>query len=320
MLTPGKRVFGQVVRAAFNMKEPKVVPIPAALGRYNETGDKEFTVVGHPDFVWARLRGQNSEQVRVFNEAIGLSFDTPILVVRDAWDNRYYRILRRNTAMYQDWGNNGANNFIVPAHGHQHSFGDPTSSGNDPAWIFKRQLMQPLLCHPQNPPDMTTHVEADFYFWANTFRYFAGGNSPDMTGYIPVGGSRFVTIYLEGATGTVKLLPGVIFDPLTTGGFDAIPELSPSLGLPLAAALLTASTTTVNWNNLFDLRIMLFTGSGGLPAPHALDPDEGFHTGQLKASHVSVADANNVLTSTTAEAAFFELFKREAWFHFTHFS
>lgn len=307
----GRHILGQVIRAAFNKKEDKIIKIPAMLGRYNETGQPEIEVVDHSDFVWVRLRGQTSEVVRAFNEKIGFSFGTAILVTRDALDPRYYRVTGRDTGKYQDWGEVDGGNFTVLPHGHQHSFGDPESSGNDPVFVFKRQLAQPMLCHPQSPPDMTVYVEADYYFWANEFRYWAGGTSPSLLAYLPPAGmSRYVTVYFNANLGSIGLQVGTAFSPIYVGPdtIDYIPEISPSQGMPLAAVFLQPTTVEINWANLFDLRIMLFTGYGAVPGPHGLDPDFGSHTGQLKASHVDVADTGGFFTGTTVEAVLAELY------------
>lgn len=280
------------------------------MGRYNASGEQEIVIPGHPDFIWVRMRGQTSEVVRAFNDKIGFDFGAPIWVTRDALDPRYYRVLGRDTSKYQDPGLTDGGSFTVYPHGHQHSFGDPNSTGNDPVFIFKRQMAQPLLCRPQAVPDMTTYVEADYYFWANQFLHFAGGSSPSLAPYLPsTGMARFVTIYLD-ASGAVALLPGTpyVIAVAPDDPFAAIPELPPSLGIPLAAAYLISTTTAIKWSNLLDIRIMLFTGWGAVPGPHGLDPDLGSHTGQLQASHVDVADAGGYFTGTTLEAVLAELY------------
>lgn len=309
----GRNALQSVLKRAFGGKEDRAILIPAMVGRRSATGEKEFSVPGHPDFIWVRLRGQKSETVRAFNETVGLSYGTPVLITRDAIDPRYYRVVRRDTGKYQDWTNVDGGIFIVKPHGHQHSFGDPASSGNDPVFVYKRQLVQPLLARPQDTPDMTVYVEADFYFYANQFLYFAGGSSADMTAYIPGAGlGRYVTIYFAPSTGTVEFVVGTTFLLLFPDPVSFIPEPLPSQGIPLAAVLLTADTSAINWANLFDLRIMLYNGYGGLPGPHGLDPSHGFHTGQLDAADVLVADPHGVFTGTDLETVLYELYLASA--------
>jgi len=297
-----------LLKNVLEKKANKIPEIVGSVGRYNESGQKEIVVPGQPDFIWVQLRGQVSEVVKAFNDTVGLNFGMPVKLIREPDNPRYYRVIGRDIGKYQDWGGPA---YGIVAHGDSHSFADAEAAGRDVVFIYRRQMVQPMLCHPQSTPDMTVYVEPDYYFWAGEFRYFEGGSSADLTSQLPSTGSGvFVLIYLDGGTGTVQFLTGDEFsliyppDPLA----DAIPEISPSIGIPLAAVYLTSTTTSINWGSILDIRIMLFTGSGSIPFAHGLDPVHGYHTGSLDAGDVVVADPSGVFTSSNLEDVLYELY------------
>jgi len=288
-MAAGRDKFTKALKRLLQSKEDKLEIIPGMLGRYNLFGIKQIEVPNRPGFVYVRVRGQTSEIVEAFNDAVGLDFGLAILLIRDKLTPRYYRVLGRNVSLYESWDDQ----LPVPRHGAQHSF---NAGGWDIVWIYRKQMVQPLQCHPQAVPNMTVYVEADFYFWSNEFKYWAGGSSTSLTPYVPGSGlSRYVTVYLDGDLEAVQFKIGTTFStsfpPADIISF--IPEILPTEGIPLAAVLVTSSTTSITWDNLFDLRIMLFTGSGALPGIHGLDPVHGFHSGTLDAEDVTLADVDN---------------------------
>jgi len=300
----GRDKFLRVLRRVLDLKEDKVDIISGSLGRYNQSGVKEIAVPGRAGFVWVRVRGQTSEVVQAFNDAVGLFFDLPVLMIREPTAPRYYRVISRDIGLYQAWAASG-----IAYHGDQHSFADPTFAGRDIVYIFKRQMAQPLLCRPQANQNMTVYVEADYYFAQGDTRYWAGGSSPDFTSLKPTAGFRFVTVYLRISDASIQLLPGDSFSVIPGGSpsISNIPEPDPTVGIQLASVLLDLTTTSIGWGNLYDLRIMLFSGSGGIPAGHQLDPIHGAHTGTLSAERVTIVDSGGYYTGVTVELALQEL-------------
>jgi len=295
------------IRRILDNKENKEEVISGMLGRYNELGVKEISVADRPGLVHVRIRGQTSEPVQAFNETAGLQWGQAILLKKDPYNSRFYRVIGKDTGKYQEWPEPQQ-----PKHGRQHSFALPSDAGRDIAFIYKRQMAQPLLAHPQSTADMTVYVEPDFYFWNGQNQYFSGGSSPDLTSYKPADSfGRFVTVYLDGGTGTIKVSAGSTFSETLppTDVVSQIPSISTTVGIPLVAVYLTSTTATIGWADLFDIRIMLLSG-GTAPLPHALDPIYGSHTGSLPARNVSVADPSGVLTSQNVEDALFELYSR----------
>lgn len=307
MANKGKQKLISALQSAFNQKQNQPEYLTGALGTYDQTtGAKIIKVPSRPDFVYVRLRGQFNELIEAFNDKVYLQWDLPVLVTRDDLSPNYWRVVSRDVGKYQGWNSSG-----VPAHGNQHSFSSNTTDGRDVTFIFKRQMAQPLLCRPQDTPNMTVYVEADYYYWGGNFVYFAGGSSTSLAGYKPSSGYVFVTVYLAGATNTIAFQIGTGFSSLSVPT-DAtvvamIPEINPALGLPLAAVLLSNATTTINWSSMFDIRIMLFSPSGAIPIMHGLDPADGFHSGLLPATYVSVIDVGNYFTGINAETILQEI-------------
>lgn len=291
-------------------KEDRTEYISGALGTYDSAGTQIITVTARPDYVYVTVRGQQSEVIQAFNDKVYLQFGLPVILIKDPLQPQSYKILSRDSGKYQSWGGNAG----LVNHGNQHSFSGDTSAGVDVVYTYKRQMAQPLLCHPQSTLDMTVYVESDFYYWNGSYVRFAGAASASLTPYLPMPGLlRFVLVYMDGATNTIQFLQGtdflqdtVLFPP--TGGVVAqIPSLNPSVGIPLSAILLDAAMTSVGWDSLYDMRPMLSTPAGTLPLPHALDPAQGFHTGSLPAGDVSLADSGSWFTGANAESALQEL-------------
>lgn len=299
----GRGKLAQALLQALEMKEDRLDKISGMAGRRGPSGVLELEVDGREGYIWVRIRGQTSEVVQAFNEHVGIMPDLPVLLARDPMQPRVYKVLGRDFGKYQGW------EFpLLPKHGEQHSFGEDAAAGRDPVFIYKRQIVQPLLVHPQSVPDMTVYVEADYYFWSNGYRYFAGNSSADLTSSKPgVGLSRFVMVYLDGTTGTVKTSLGTtwstLFPPLDRVSY--IPTIDASVGIPLAAVLLSSETTEINWSELFDIRALLSFANSVFR--HGLDPSHGTHTGALDAADVALADPSGDFDSTNAEDAFYEV-------------
>ena len=303
MQISGRERFLQALRRALASKADYQDVIPGMTGRRGPSGDLELEVDNAPGYAWVRIRGQESEPVRAWNEQIGLVADVAVLLARDPYQPRSYRIIGKDAGKYQGW------DFpLLPKHGDQHSFSSVEAAGRDPVFVYKRQLAQPLLVHPQETPDMTVYVEADYYFWNGSYHYFAGSNSADLTSLQPSAGlSRFVLIYLDGPTGTILASAGATFSSLVppSDRIDYIPTVGGLVGIPLAGVLLTSETATLGWNEIFDVRAMLFTGGG--VGVHGLDPSQGYHTGQLDAVDVLVADPSGNFAFSNAEDVFREI-------------
>jgi len=252
------RLF-QALAAMSDTKQTQPELLYGTYGTFDDNGNQLIDVVDRPGFIWVRVNGRPSELIQAYNDQVGMNWGDPIILIRDSLQPRFYRVLSKDTARYQDWGGNT----LLPRHGDQHSFASATAAGRDIVWIFRRQMVQPLLCHPTDPASMFVQVEPDYYFWNNVFTYFAGSLSSDLTAYLPSNDDAlFVTIYLDGATNLIAELAGTTFSNLSppVNLVSFIPEIAPDVGIPLAAVYLTSATVSCGWDVLTDIRILISPG------------------------------------------------------------
>lgn len=289
-------------------KADKVNYISALVGTYDESGIQVVDVENRLGFVYCRIGGDYSETVEVFNETtIFPEFDLKVLIYKDV-NSPYYKLYGRDLAQYSEWDNT----IFLPFHGNTHSFGSGDNEGNDPVFIWKRQLLQPLGVHPTFTGTKTVSVEPDYYTWNNQLQYFEGAESDDFSALIPSSGGRFVTIYLDGGSNSLKYKTGDVFNSTfySSGLLDFVPTITPAEGIPLASIFLQFDVDYIDWEDIFDLRNFLNQGGEATTQVHGLDPIDGYHSGTLRASVVTVADTNNYFTGTVVEDVLVELFNR----------
>jgi hypothetical protein len=257
----GKRRLEEALEEVLGSKQDVARQVPAALGAYIN-GQKTIVVNGQPDYVWCRIRGNTSERVKAFNAdpGVGHHWDLPIILVRDPNFPDVWKVKGRDLRRYRDWGKSGnlpQSSPYLPPHGSDHSFSGQAGMGADPVWVFKRQMM-PLLPHPQPTGSMAIEIGSDFYYFGGQYRWFASTGTPGLESFLPTGGTngRFVTVYIDGASGNPALLVGeeinAVTPPIDPG--DYIPIPSTGQGIPVAAVFLLTGTTRIGWGEIYDLR------------------------------------------------------------------
>lgn len=273
----------------------------AILGKY-ENGQEIVEVPGRGGYVYARIGGNMGEIVEAFNERVYPAFDLKVILRKNPNVTDGYYVEGRDNSQYKNMGGTATN---IVKHASQHSFGYGDNIGIDPLWVYKRQFMQPMGVHPTTPFSMQVEIEPDYYYWDNHIEYFAGATSIDFTNYKPSEGqSRFITMYLDGDDNSIKYMTGTSFpsggiaSPINTINF--IPNIEPGAGIPLSAVYMDFNTTTISWDNLFDLRNFLNPG-GDTNTLHPLDPLEGFHTGTIRSSISTIVDAGNYFSEDNVE-------------------
>lgn len=230
-------------------------------------GRKLVEVPDRNSYVYVRLRDNQNEVIQAFNNKVATSYDLPVILRRES--SRYI-VEGVNTMRY----NNNLNNFAayLPKHGQVHSF-FPNGDG-DVVWAYSRQIM-PLLVYP-SPSNTGTNVSVygQPLIVNNQWQYVGETGTVNLLTYVPTGSvSVMGLIYLDALTGN----PGVLINsgtPMpnnTTGTGDVMPYIPvPNLStqIPLAGVKINTGTTTIGWNNLYDLRnwvhaIPSGTASGG---------------------------------------------------------
>jgi hypothetical protein len=234
-------------------------------------------VDGRDGYHWARIRGNQSEVVQVYNTQTSPVYGLPVLIVRDDIDPTRYRVIERDLARYEDWGGSA----YLPAHGNQHSFNRATGGGGDIVWVFARQMM-PLLAYPSGTSGANVVFVNEFtYYQGTTFTYSPTQISPDLISLKPSGtqGAIMVLLYLDSATNPT-LVAGSFFDASLTGSSDVIPQL-PAMpdvyGVPVAGIRMVTGTSSILWDNIYDVRPWIIADGfipTGTVAGHTIQ-DEG---------------------------------------------
>ena len=175
----------------------------------------------------------------------------------------------------------------VPHHHEAHEFRN-IIGGDDVVWIQSQQFVR-LLAYPTSPESMRLNVYEGFYPWLTTSRWFPGGVA-NLAGHVPAGPgmARYTLVSIDGATNTLQYTDGPVFPWL-------MPPVDPSLMfavtpagcVPIVQVALINGTTSLGWDELFDVR-EFFSPSGGsvTPAPHY---------------HTSMADGGAPLAGTSIE-------------------
>jgi hypothetical protein len=284
-----RRKLESVIGALLSTKEDKIKYIGGLLGTYDANGQEVVDVENRPDFVYVRIGGNFGEVIEAFNQSVFPEFNTKVLLQKSQLGN-FYEVFGRDVAQYPTWDQNA----FISVHALTHSFGVGDNEGGDPVFIYKRQLLQPLGVHPNPTGAYSAIVEGDFYQWQDDTRYFPGATTVDFSYLKPTGSTaKFVTVYLDGLTESIKYYTGVDFYPsvFVTGTIDYIPDVAQNVGIPLAAIYLTSGTSEIDWDSIYDLRPFL-------------------KAGEVKAGVVTVLDAANYFTGSTVEAALAEIFIR----------
>jgi hypothetical protein len=233
-----------------------------------------------PDYCFVRVHGLQNSVARVFNKAAPSNRDElPVLIGTTREVPHLVQVLSVDWAALPDWDGEA----LLPLHGDDHQFPGP-----DPTFIQKRAIV-PLRASPQTTPDMTLQVASDFYPWDEGFKFFEGGDTEDLTARIPgdVGEGRFVLIYVDGATNALAYSNGDTYPAAWPSDVDDMIPEPPEGSIPVCAVRLVNGQTTVEEDDIYDLRIIVGPMGGSLaPAEHELDPRYGRHRGRLDTSRL----------------------------------
>ncbi len=257
------------------MKKTRDPEVMGVLG-FTINGVNTVEVGNRSSYVWVRLRSNTNEVIQAFNDQISPVYGLPVVVVRDETDRNKYRIKGKDLGVYQSWNNTA----YLPRHGNQHSFNPDAGGGGDVTFIFNRQFM-PLAVHPSGTSGGgNVYVQPYAYYQGAQWKYAGGTGTASLFPYKPTGTSaRMVLVYLDN-DGNPQLLPGSTYFASNITGNAAVlpyvPTLSATTDIPLAAIRLVSGTSTLVWDNIYDLR-PLIVGDGFVPtgtvAGHEIQDD-----------------------------------------------
>jgi len=225
--------------------------IPAVLGvSFNST--KFVDVPNRAGYVYARIRGNLSEVVQVFNDVVTPAYGLQVLITRDDVVKSRYKVIARDFGAYPNgWGTTSP--YYTP-HATSHSF-NPDDPGGDIVWIYPQQFL-PLLGYPGTTGTVSIYPYS--YEYGGNWYYVGNTGTSTLLVYNPTGTAtnRAALVYL-GYDGNPKVIGGQEFPASYTGTVQVLPYL-PSLpddGLyPIAGVRLAPGTTSIAWGNLYDVR------------------------------------------------------------------
>ena len=179
----------------------------------------------------------------------------PVIYGRDI-DTEDFQLLATDSKQLLGW----IFDKYIKDHHEQHEFNE-----YDTVWIQK-QAMLPLLVYPTSPVSMTLNVHHGWYQWDTDWHFFETTTSSELSSYVPVqsGKARFLLICIDGETETLYYESGdtfIIFLP-PKDCEDRIPP-PPEGKIPLAAIYLPYGTISIDWDIIYDVRL-LFSGGGSM--------------------------------------------------------
>ncbi len=284
----------KAIKNVLDTKQNTVDEIPGLLGTLRN-GKKQVKINGRKGFVYVRLHGKLTETVQAYNDQVLQLYDMPVLVKRVYGKGYHYYVTGKDTGKYENWGGNNAQAQYAQ-HGNQHSFGIG-AGGSDVVWVFKKQFM-PLLLYPYS--GTAVRVTEDWYQWGDVYKHFTGsvvelGSAKPLF----IGDARFVTLYMDGNSNTIKGVTGSLFTS-TPFPADVTPYINvptPSQGIPLSAVLLTSDTINIAWNNIYDdIRPIYGVGGGGEGSSSLTIYEQGIQ----KSSGTTAIDFGNGLEVTAS--------------------
>jgi len=247
-----------------NARIEQIPLVAATLG----DGAGNVHVDGKRHYAKARITGRTGIS-EVLNMKVPFRDDLPVLVGPSVEHPQIFEVVKIDYARLMELGD-----FAYVQHHHEsHEFQNP-EGGDDVTWIQQQQLL-PLLIYPTDPPSMTMHAYKGWYQWDGEDHFFEGGTTADLTAQIPadLGSSVYVLVCVEGATEAFGYVVGDEFPTfLPHDDIENLIPPTPDGYVPLAAVCLSGGMTKIEWEQIYDKR-MLFstvgaTGSGSAPLDH----------------------------------------------------
>lgn len=261
-----KQAAVNALKRNLDPKQDRQVYLKAALGIVM---DDEYVVdvPDRPGFVYARISGlYGAEVVQAYNNKIDSQYNLPVLLIKDE-KTLYYRVFDLDSSSYINALPSGSNqSSLVAKHGINHSMGDGDFEGTDPVFVFSKQLLSPfgVTPDPDYYPSGAIAVFDGYYYWEGQIRYYTG-TTIDVNPYRPtVENYKWITLWLNAASGTVDVFEGTEFS-FGIGGGDPvpyIPEVDPALGVTISAVLLEPDPDFIEFSDMVDIRPFFgWTGS-----------------------------------------------------------
>lgn len=248
-----RRRLARALRRQSDQKQNKAEIYPGLLGTHIG-GAEVVNVPGRDGYVYVRLRGDVSEEVQAYNDAVQPIYGLPVKIIRDDLEPGIYRVVGRNIQVYPTW--TGQSTGGIKAHHETHER-NPTAPGNDIIEVYKSQFL-PLALTPSYPTgSMTALIRSDFYIYEETQKWWPGSGTVSFSSLRPTDNRRrFVSVFLDALLGIPHYLTGEFFDPTYTLDFSPHIPMTTDLSryIPSGAVYLASGTATISQTELFDTR------------------------------------------------------------------
>jgi hypothetical protein len=210
-----------------------------------------LAVPGRSGYIYVQM--PDSGILQVFNARVTPKSGQMVMVGYDPLNPSVLQVL----SWLNTWQDDQRIDQAIVAHAPTHEYLNPTG-GSDPVWVRDKMYL-PLNVQPAGGMLIQVYpavVNGSAGYVA------AGGSTMDLTSHIPVGGHRWVLVYLD-ATGAVQLRDGAIV-PSFGFGYLNIPATS-TPERPLAAVHMYPGQTSVvetsSQEDILDLRVSGNSGS-----------------------------------------------------------
>ena len=211
------------------------------------------SVPNRPAYVYVRLRSSRSEVVQAFNDKVAQRWDLPVQLT---YKGGRYIVLGKNENLFSDWVNDEP---YLAKHADSHVLDKESGNiGGDVVWTYPYQFI-PHLVHPFNVPGATNVFIHAHPLWNGDSWIMAGNTGTvSFTPYRPTTGASLVLITLDKSTGNPHLFSTTgTFIPESVTGSNSLLSYYPEPTndyIPLSVVRLVSGTSTIGWNNLYDVR------------------------------------------------------------------
>ena len=244
--------------------EPKRERFPAVLGNGDDT-DKQVLVPGRgSDWHYAIPRGIGGAPQVVHNEVTAPRYGLRVIIERDPAQPEFFTVVGRAIDVPGYTDSDIADGGGIKKHHQQHEFYNDRG-GDDLVYVSDRQF-RGCRVGAQATPDLTVQVDWGYYLIGDSVYFFAGDATVDLSGYVPAGGEKWVTLVIkdDGSglnVGEISVIEGTNKLSVT---FKDIPGAQLDEWAIAAVKLVASQTEITDWPDtlcIVDLRMFGVRGN-----------------------------------------------------------
>ena len=235
-------------RAKFRQDTPTRI---AYMGDGRGYAASNMIVPGAPTLIYCRESPDSNDFFPIKNRTVQPAFNKQVILGYIDHEPQIEQVLDfiEESVLYQQ---NASAIGQVKSHRQQHEFGGGDETYTDP------RLFTPGLGQPTNPTSGCLHI-SPFAYYYNSWSRWSGGNTVDLTQYIPSSGSRYILISLDPEVNELTYRLGEVYTPESAefadiggggpgGGWGFVPAPTAN-EYPIVAVNVHEGTTSFNWNS-----------------------------------------------------------------------